>query len=89
VFLEDEGLSVYVDSVVDPQLDREKVTVDTAELLRGRMNRSRFLLYTTSTASTQSRWMPWELGYFHHVSLSSSTVQQILRKRGPWSSRPR
>lgn len=64
LFLEDEGLSVYVDSAVDPQLDRERVTVETAEVIRARMDQSRFLLYATSETSSQSKWMPWELGYF-------------------------
>jgi hypothetical protein len=62
--LETEGLSVYVDWVVDPQLDRRKVTPATAARLRERMNRCGYLLYASSSSSSNSKWMPWELGYF-------------------------
>lgn len=62
--MESEGMSVYVDWVDDPLTDRSKVTPATANLLRDRMNHSRFLIYASSTASSASRWMPWELGYF-------------------------
>jgi hypothetical protein len=61
---EREGLSVYVDWIDDTQLDRRHVTPKTADALRNRMNRSRSLVYASSVASTQSKWMPWELGYF-------------------------
>jgi hypothetical protein len=62
--LEGEGLSVYVDWLEDPQLDRRQVTPATAELLRTRMRHSGFLLYASSRSSSSSKWMPWELGYF-------------------------
>ncbi len=63
-FLEEEGLSVYVDKYTDPQLSPDKVTRETAELLRGRMKASKALLYIHSQHSKSSRWMPWELGFF-------------------------
>lgn len=62
--LEQEGLTVYVDWVEDTQLDRARVNVATAELLRVRMNHSGYLLYASSSSSSNSKWMPWELGYF-------------------------
>ncbi len=62
--LERDGLSVYVDWLEDPQADRSRVTPQTAHMLRTRMNSSRYLLYASSTASSSSKWMPWELGYF-------------------------
>jgi hypothetical protein len=63
-YLEDEGLSVYVDKYNDPQLSPEEVTPDTAALLRTRMKASNALLYVHSRHSKKSRWMPWELGFF-------------------------
>ena len=57
------GFSVYVDWIVDPQLDRAHVTKDTAAALRARMRQSRCLLFATSEASKKSVWMPWELGF--------------------------
>jgi hypothetical protein len=62
--LEQDGLTVYVDWIDDPLLDRTAVTEDTARLLRRRMDQCRFLLYACSRTSVDSRWMPWELGYF-------------------------
>lgn len=62
--LETDGLSVYVDWMVDPQLDRRKVTPATAARLRQRMNQCGYLLYASSNSSSGSKWMPWELGYF-------------------------
>lgn len=62
--LEDAGLSVYIDKYCDPSLSPEKVTPETAEILRQRMRNSLSLLYVHSQYSKKSRWMPWELGYF-------------------------
>ncbi len=59
-----QGLTVYVDSITDPQLDRSRVSPSTAALLRERMRASKSLIYATSRAASKSRWMPWELGYF-------------------------
>ncbi len=61
--LEAVQLSVYVDWVDDPQLDRERVGADTAALLRNRMERSRCLLYASTASARNSKWMPWELGF--------------------------
>lgn len=61
--LERKGLSVYVDWMENPELDRSHVTPETAEVLREAMKRSKSLLYAVSRNSTQSRWTPWELGY--------------------------
>lgn len=62
--LESQGLTVYVDWVDDPALDRDAVTAATAERLRQRMRDARSLIYATSRAASPSKWMPWELGYF-------------------------
>jgi len=63
VLLEQHGLSVYVDWIVDRDIDRLRVTTETAARLRHRMDKSRCLLFATSTNSSESKWMPWELGY--------------------------
>ncbi len=62
--LESRGMSVYVDWVDDPELDRGNVSPRTAARLRERMRASRSLVYATSRAAARSRWMPRELGYF-------------------------
>lgn len=62
--LTNQALKVYVDWIVDPQLDRSRVTPETAERLRERMRQSASLVYVHSIQSGSSKWMPWELGYF-------------------------
>ncbi len=61
--LTNQGYSVYVDWIVDPQLDRNNVTKETAELIRKRLKNSKSLLLAVSTNADLSKWMPWELGY--------------------------
>lgn len=61
--IESWGLKVYIDWIVDPELDRSRVTSSSAQRLRTRMDRSRSLLYATTQTSSSSKWMPWELGY--------------------------
>jgi hypothetical protein len=58
------GLTVYVDWIDDAKLDRSKVTVKIAAILRDRMKTCSSLVYAHSTNSQNSVWMPWELGYF-------------------------
>ncbi|WP_020182646.1 TIR domain-containing protein [Methylotenera sp. 1P/1] len=62
--LEDLGYTIYVDWIEDPFLDRTKVSSKTAEILRQRMNFCKSLFYVTTTNSENSKWMPWECGYF-------------------------
>ncbi len=64
VKLEGYGHSVYVDWVEDPHLDRSSITPNTAATLRERMCCCRSLFYASTEASTDSKWMPWECGYF-------------------------
>jgi hypothetical protein len=62
--LESLGFRVYVDWVDDPQLDRSKVSKESADLLRRRMRQSKSLVWAATEAASDSKWMPWELGYF-------------------------
>ena len=64
IIIEGMGLSVYVDWLDDGSLDRSQVTVKTAEVLRERMRQSASLIYVHTPQSPDSKWMPWELGYF-------------------------
>lgn len=62
--LEEKGNTVYVDWIDDPALDRSRVCTETADVLRLRMQHCTSLVYLHSSNSGQSKWMPWELGYF-------------------------
>lgn len=59
----DAGYSVYVDWMVDTQLDRSSVNAKTADSLRLRMKMCKGLAYVSTTNTPQSKWCPWELGY--------------------------
>ena len=59
----DLGLSVFVDWIVEPDLDRSEVSIRTADWLRSTMKRCQCLPYAFSTNSSESKWMAWELGY--------------------------
>lgn len=63
--LEEEGnLRVFVDWVEHPELDRSRVTAETAAIIRAAMANSNSMIFATSEASPSSKWMPWELGFF-------------------------
>ncbi len=55
---------MYVDWIDDPQLERSRVTSGTADTIRNRMRECKAMVYATSSAAAESRWMPWELGFF-------------------------
>ena len=77
-WLEENGLKVYVDWINDRQLDRSHVTSKTAETLRIRMRQSKALLYMATDNSSQSKWMPWELGFFDGYSFGKVAILPIL-----------
>ena len=72
------GYATYVDWIEDRHLDRSKVTPAHADLLRKRMKQSSFMLYVTTSNSTSSKWMPWELGYFDGYKPDKVGVLPIL-----------
>lgn len=57
------GFRVYLDFVIDPQLNRANVTKQTALVIQNRLKHSQSLIYAASINAAMSRWMPWELGY--------------------------
>ena len=60
--LTEMGFKVYVDFIVDPDLNRQNVTLETAKRIRSRLENSKSLIYAQSPNAAMSRWMPWELG---------------------------
>ena len=83
--LEAQGLSVYVDWIVDHQLDRTKANRDTANTLRQRMRQCRSLVYAVSTSSRSSIWMPWELGYFDGMGRQTRISIMPIEENTPGS----
>lgn len=77
------GYSVYVDWIFDKQLDRNNVTPQTAQILRTRMKQSRGLSYLATGNASQSKWCPWELGYFDGLSNSRCCILPVLSSAAP------
>ena len=75
--LEDLKYSVYIDWIDDPDMDRSRVTKTTAEKLQKRMKQSLSLVYAFTENGSNSKWMPWELGYFDALK-SKAAVLPIL-----------
>ena len=82
VLLEEQGHKVYVDWLVDKQLDRGRVTPETADIIRGRMKASESLLFATSESSPDSKWMPWELGYFDGLRQGRIAILPLVASSG-------
>jgi hypothetical protein len=65
VFIETRlGLSVFVDWIEAPQLDRSNVNKETADKLRQYMKNCKAMLVAYSESVPESKWVPWEVGYF-------------------------
>lgn len=62
-YLERMHYTVYVDWRDDTQLSRKNITKQTAATLRERITQSKALFFATTTNASDSKWMPWELGY--------------------------
>jgi hypothetical protein len=61
--LEDDfNYTVYIDWLVDRDLNRGHVTSATAARIKSRMKMCKCLFYVTSSTSSLSKWMPWETG---------------------------
>lgn len=76
--LEKLGVSVYVDRIEDPQLQPSSVTPATADKLRMRMRSCASMLFATSKSSPNSKWMPWELGYFDGLRQGQIAVLPLV-----------
>ena len=56
------GFKVYVDFIIDKQLNRNSVDLKTAKTIQRRLFNSKSLIYALSPNAAMSKWMPWELG---------------------------
>lgn len=73
------GYSIYVDWMVDHQLDRSMVSQDTAKALRHRMRTCHGLAYISTSNITNSKWCPWELGYMDGFKNGRCAILPILK----------
>ena len=60
--LTEMGFKVYVDFIIDKDLNRSIITLETARRIRERLENSKSLIYAQSPSASMSKWMPWELG---------------------------
>lgn len=61
--LKGRGYSMYLDRIWDPHLRRRRVSRKTATTIRLRMTQCRSLFVATSSNTTRSMWVLWELGF--------------------------
>ena len=78
--LEKEGFTVYVDWIDDPHLDRSNVTKEVAEHIRQRMKSCGHLVYATSENARDSKWMPWELGFFDGLKPGHVAILPLMEE---------
>lgn len=71
------GHNTYVDWIEDPN-DRSKTTPEIAERLRIRMNACKHLILIGTEYSRDSKWIPWELGYFDGSRRNSVSILPIF-----------
>ena len=62
--LQSAGLKVYIDWIIDKNRDGEPVTVKNALRIRERMKQCNSMVYLHTPNAKDSRWCPWEIGYF-------------------------
>ena len=62
--LTDQGFTVFVDWIVDPNTDRTQVTVENAEFIRQSMLKSDSMVVADSRNAAESKWICWEVGSF-------------------------
>lgn len=74
----DAGYSVYVDWMVDVQLDRSNITSETAKVLRERMDACHGLAYISTANISTSKWCPWELGYIDGKKNGRCAILPVL-----------
>jgi hypothetical protein len=77
-WLEEKGNSVYVDWVEDAELDRTKVTPENANILRERMQACASLIFIATDNASDSKWVPWELGYFDGLKGNRVAILPVL-----------
>jgi hypothetical protein len=77
--LEGLGYSVYVDWITDHLLSRNHVDKETANILQKRMKQCKCLIYDTSENSSNSNWMPWELGYFDGIKYKRVAILPLKK----------
>lgn len=74
------GYCVYVDWIDDPELNRDYITKETAELIKKRLECSQGLSLITTKNSLNSKWCPWELGLADGMKRGKSCLLPVTEK---------
>jgi len=75
------GYSVYVDWMVDTQIDRDRINATTVKTLQNRMNTCRCLAYIATGNISNSKWCPWELGYVDGKQNGRCAILPVLENQ--------
>lgn len=74
------GYYVYVDWIDDVQLDRNNVTVATANFIKSRIKQCKGLSYISTSNIVSSKWCPWELGIADGLYSGKACILPVLNQ---------
>lgn len=74
------GYYVYVDWIDDVQLDRNNVTVATANFIKSRIKQCKGLSYISTSNIVSSKWCPWELGIADGLHSGKACILPVLNQ---------
>ena len=72
--------SVFVDGIDAPELSRDEVTLETVASLRQAIMGCKCFLYLTTGTTSNSKWMPWELGFVEGQN-NKAAIFPVLRQK--------
>ena len=79
---ENANYKTYVDWRDEALPEREYVSVSTAETLRKNIIYSKALIYVASEGSSESIWMPWELGFSDGNRDNKTAILPLVEHEG-------
>src|SRR3989339_1532800 len=84
-FLQELGGTIYVDYLDDVLPD--KTNFETAAILRNRIDSCAKFILLASPNSSESKWIPWELGIGDRKGLNNVAILPLVENRDNWKER--
>jgi len=79
--LNSTGLKVYIDWIVDKDRGGKTITAENARIIRKRMKQCNTMIYLHTPNAAQSKWCPWEIGFFdaYRNEISVALISDTIR----------
>ncbi len=84
-WIQSKGIPVYID-YLDDELS-EKSDVEAAKILRDRIQNSTKLMILSTSNTSNSKWIPWELGLGDGFMKYPNVVRLPLTHSGHWTNK--